>query len=219
MTRHVIWDWNGTLCDDLGLVLGALNDTLAGFEIEEVTEERYRALYCRPVDRFYERLLGRPVTADEWRFIDDHFHDVYLERLHAATLTHDAEVALEAVVAAGRTQSLLSMFRHDELVPLVERLGIASHFLRIDGLRGPGGGTKHVHLEAHLAAVAHAAGDDPRRVVVIGDALDDALAASHVGARCVLYDGGSHPRAELEATGFPVVDRLADAVDAAIDAA
>ena len=48
-------------------------------------------------------------------------------------------------------------------------------------------------------------------MVVIGDALDDAAAAAHVGARCILYDGGSHLRdrleqacaAHLEATGTP----------------
>ncbi|MGW4164786.1 HAD hydrolase-like protein, partial [Streptomyces sp. NPDC004788] len=29
-------------------------------------------------------------------------------------------------------------------------------------------------------------------MVVIGDAADDALAAAHVGAKAVLYTGGSH---------------------------
>ena len=47
------------------------------------------------------------------------------------------------------------------------------------------------------------------------DTLDDLAAAQAVGARCVLYDGGSHHREALEATGEPVVDRLTDAVAAA----
>ena len=47
---------------------------------------------------------------------------------------------------------------------------------------------------------------------MIGDALDDAVAAAHVGARAVLYTGGSHSRASLESAGVPVVDTLAEAV-------
>ncbi len=53
---------------------------------------------------------------------------------------------------------------------------------------------------------------DPRRTVVIGDAADDALAALHVGAHAVLWTGGSHGRASLEAVGVPVVDSLSEAV-------
>ena len=48
--------------------------------------------------------------------------------------------------------------------------------------------------------------------LLVGDSLDDLAAAQEVGAGCVLYDGGSHHRRALEATGAPVVDRLTDAV-------
>jgi phosphoglycolate phosphatase-like HAD superfamily hydrolase len=61
----------------------------------------------------------------------------------------------------------------------------------------------------HLRALA---GVQPARTVVIGDAADDAVAARHVGARAVLYTGGSHSRASLEEIGVPVVDTLREAV-------
>jgi phosphoglycolate phosphatase-like HAD superfamily hydrolase len=64
----------------------------------------------------------------------------------------------------------------------------------------------------HLAALEDV---EARRVVVIGDAADDALAAEHVGARAVLYTGGSHSRASLEEVGVPVVDTLEEAVEMA----
>ncbi len=40
----------------------------------------------------------------------------------------------------------------------------------------------------------------------------DADAVVRVGVACVLYDGGSHPRHELESTGYPVADSLTEAV-------
>ena len=52
-------------------------------------------------------------------------------------------------------------------------------------------------------------------MVLIGDALDDLAAARAAGAPCVLYDGGSHERAALDATGAPVAATLAEALAAA----
>ena len=66
----------------------------------------------------------------------------------------------------------------------------------------------------HLAAMESV---DPGRTVVIGDAVDDALAARDAGAHAVLYTGGSHSRGSLEAAGVPVVDTLAEAVELAGD--
>jgi len=103
------------------------------------------------------------------------------------------------------------MWRHQDLVPLVERLGIGRFFVRVDGLRVPGGGAKTEHLVEHLAALDVAA----PAALLVGDSLDDLAAARAVGAHCVLYDGGSHHRDALEATGVPVVDTLTAALAAA----
>ena len=123
-------------------------------------------------------------------------------------LAEGATEVLAAVHGSGRTQSLLSMWRHHELVPLVRSRGLDRWFRRIDGLRGPGGGRKRRHLERHLRRL----GVPPRDVVVVGDALDDAEAARAVGARCVLVASGSHHRCDLEGAGVPVVDDLPSVV-------
>jgi phosphoglycolate phosphatase-like HAD superfamily hydrolase len=90
--------------------------------------------------------------------------------------------------------------------------GIEEHFVRVDGRVGASHGGKTEQMVRHLAAIE---GVDPRSVVVIGDAVDDAVAAGHAGAHAVLYTGGSHCRTSLEAAGVPVVDTLAEAVLAA----
>lgn len=64
----------------------------------------------------------------------------------------------------------------------------------------------------HLAAMESV---EPGRTVVIGDAVDDAVAAQDAGAYAVLYTGGSHSRGSLETAGVPVVDTLAEAVELA----
>ncbi|GGN52916.1 phosphatase [Streptomyces albiflavescens] len=207
-----MWDWNGTLFHDNEAIIGATNAAFAELGLEPITLEKYRALYCVPVPKFYERLIGRLPTDAEWQVMDETFHRYYAEHRTACELTEGVPSLLAEWGLAGHSQSLLSMYGHDELVPLVRRFGIEPHFLRVDGRTGPSGGSKAEHMVRHVGALA---GVEPSRVVVIGDAADDAVAARRVGAGAVLYTGGSHSRASLEEVGVPVVDSLAEAVEEA----
>ncbi|MFI5685616.1 HAD family hydrolase [Streptomyces sp. NPDC051636] len=210
-SAHIVWDWNGTLFHDNDAIIGATNAAFVELGLEPITLEQYRALYCVPVPKFYERLLGRLPTEAEWEIMDEIFHRYYAEHRVRCGLTEGAVELLAGWRSAGRSQSLLSMYVHDELIPLVRGFGIEAHFIRVEGRTGPSGGSKAEHMVRHLEALG-GVGIEATRTVVIGDAADDAVAAGYVGARAVLYTGGSHSRASLEAVGVPVVDTLAEAV-------
>lgn len=135
----------------------------------------------------------------------------YAERRAACGLASGAVELLGGWRAAGHSQSILSMYEHEELVPLVRGFGIEEHFVRVDGRTGPSGGSKAEHMVRHVGALV-GGGVDPGRVVVVGDAVDDAVAAERAGVGAVLYTGGSHGRASLEGAGVPVVDSLGEAV-------
>ncbi|MEU6502405.1 HAD hydrolase-like protein [Streptomyces californicus] len=209
---HLVWDWNGTLLDDTYAVVRATNAAFAEVELEPITPEQYREMYTIPIPRFYERVLGRLPTEAEWERMDGVFHRYYAEQRTACGLTAGADELLHGWQRAGRSQSLLSMYGHEQLVPVVRGYGIEPRFVRVEGRRGPSGGSKALHMERHFEALAGVDGIVPENAVVIGDALDDAVAAAHVGARAVLYTGGSHSRRSLEGAGVPVVDSLAEAV-------
>jgi phosphoglycolate phosphatase-like HAD superfamily hydrolase len=214
--RHIVWDWNGTLLDDLAVVVAAVNDTLATVGRRPITIEEYGAHYTRPVLLFYERLLGRAVDEPEWLGFDASFHDSYRRRVETATLATDAVEAVAAAHRWGLSQSLLSMYWHDELVPQVNRFGIGEFLIRVDGLRGTPGDRKQLYLEEHLRAVGQDLSSqiDPGDVLVIGDALDDVAAATALGLNCVLYDGGTHPAEQLASAGVPVAYSLMEALRA-----
>ncbi|MGW1886768.1 HAD family hydrolase [Streptomyces sp. NPDC001970] len=211
-SAHLVWDWNGTLLDDIHAVIDATNASFAEIGLEPITLERYRDLYCVPVPRFYERLMGRLPTDDEWAVMDAVFHKHYWVRADACGLTMGAAELLAERQSSGRTQSLLSLAPHEQLIPIVRRHGIEARFMRVDGRIGGSHAGKTEHMVRHLSALEAV---EAERVVVIGDAVDDAVAAAHVGARAVLYTGGSHSRTSLAAAGVPVVDSLQEAVTVA----
>ncbi|MEU1806536.1 HAD family hydrolase [Streptomyces sp. NPDC019937] len=206
---HIVWDWNGTLFHDIDAVIQATNASFGEIGLPPITLERYRELYRVPVPLFYERLMGRLPTDAEWEVMDEAFHRHYWALAESAGLALGARELLTEWQSAGLTQSLCSLAPHENLMPLVRTHGIERHFVRVDGRTGQSTTGKAEQMVRHLAALERM---PPQRIVVIGDAVDDAVAARHVGARAVLYTGGSHSRASLLAAGVPVVDTLEEAV-------
>lgn len=206
MTQHIVWDWNGTLFHDIDAVVGATNEVFRPYGLPGLTADGFRAVYTRPIWLAYERMLGRALMEGEWEELDRGFHTSYFQLMAACGLAADAEASLRGWTG---TQSLCSMAPHDHLVPTITSFGIDGHFTRVDGLTGTTGGEKAEHMATHIAALSV----EPSQVLVIGDSVDDGMAAAYVGARAVLYTGGMTPREALEATGWPVVDTLAAALD------
>ena len=205
----MVWDWNGTILDDNEAVVAAVNTVCATFGRAPIDLPYWRSIYRRPLLDCYAELLGRQLSQQDWADIDRGYHAAYRALLSTTRLTPGIPDELRRWQAAGRTQSLLSMWFHDELVALVAELGLTGLFDRIDGLRMDAGGHgKTAHLAEHLAALRV----DPADVLVVGDVLDDAAAAQAAGARCVLVTTGVTDRATLRTSGVPVVDSVAEAL-------
>jgi phosphoglycolate phosphatase-like HAD superfamily hydrolase len=208
---HLVWDWNGTLLDDLTLVVTSTNEAFSSVGGRSVDSDEHRRVFRRPVAEFYAEILERAVDQAEFERLDRIFHDAYRVGLTTISLAADAKTAIKSWPGS---QSLLSMWFHDELVPALETYGLSGLFTRVDGLRTEvGGDLKAGHLARHLDEL----GVRGEQAVLIGDSLDDAAAAEAVGAAVVLYTGGfTHP-ARLRASGLPVADTLVDAVAVARD--
>lgn len=208
-TSHIVWDWNGTLLDDNDAVLAAVNEVCAGFGRAALTWIEWQQVYTRPMRTSYERILERMLDDEEWARVDKLYHEKYDLLLHSCALAAGVPDLLHGWSRTGRTQSLLSMWFHAQLVPTIERFGLTEYFTRVDGLVGEvGGGSKAEFLVAHLEAQEL----DPRGVVLIGDVVDDAHAARAAGAGCVLVATGAMSRAALEETGVPVASTIAEAL-------
>ena len=54
--KHILWDWNGTLLDDMWLCVESLNRILKKRERPPLDEKTYKETFSFPVKKYYETL-------------------------------------------------------------------------------------------------------------------------------------------------------------------
>lgn len=201
--RHLIWDWNGTLLDDLDLSIEVMNALLARRRLPLLTRSRYHALFDFPVRAYYERLGFDPVI-DSFERLSVEFISGYDARRLEASLHRQAATTLAAIRAAGLSQSILSAYRHETLHEIVAHFGLTGHFAHIAGLDNI-----HAHSKVALGRdLVARLGVPASEILLIGDTLHDLEVARDLGLACALIAAGHHPADRLRATGAPVFDSL-----------
>ena len=209
MEKRLIWDWNGTLLDDVAAAVGALNRMLVKRGARPITIEHYRRRFGFPVRPFYAE-LGVDLAKWDWDEICEDFHNFVLEEPQA--VRPDARDALELAASLGFRQSILSALRQDKLEAALAANGFLGFFDRIFGVDNLDGASKLDRGRELMASLGPSA-DTP---VFIGDTLHDAEVARELGGRCVLVSCGHQMPDRLAAAGCPVAATLADAVRLAV---
>lgn len=199
----ILWDWNGTLLDDLDAEVAALNAMLRRRGRPPVTREFFRRHFAFPARDFY-RLVGMDVPDHEWDALAIEYHDSYHREAYA--LNRGAFAALELAKASGARQSILSALHQRLLEEETARFGVRRYMEHVCGTDNYDGGSKLARARELVGRLGGAAD-----VVLIGDSIHDREVADAIGARCVLYSGGSHARSRLEGLA-PIGNTLEDCV-------
>ena len=203
----ILWDWNGTLLDDVALCVNALNRLLARYGYpQRYDRDQYRAIFGFPVQDYYAR-AGFDFSRHSFDELAVSFMEDYIPASEACPLADGAREALDAFARAGLRQVILSASPITTLRHQVEARGVAGYFDRLLGL-----GDIYAKSKVDLGlAYLQESGMDPARAVMIGDTVHDFEVASAMGVRCVLQCGGHQNAETLAATGAPVCDTLGDA--------
>lgn len=205
---HYIWDWNGTLFNDVGVCTIITNEFLTKAGKEELTVDRYRELSRHPARDFYVDLGFDP---DEEKFLIfcHEFHERYKDLRFTAALHDQAEEVLTMVLSASRSQAVLSAHPQPLLDEILGHLKLTHYFTKIMGHADSRAGSKILQGQEYVREV----GIPAERILVLGDSDHDAHVAEAIGADCVLICHGLQARTRLEKTGKPVVNTLAEALE------
>lgn len=202
----VIWDWNGTLLDDLQWSFETINAVLISRDLPPIPDlDTYRAVFCFPIREYYLR-IGFDFNKEPFEVLSEEFFIRYFAPGRRYGLNPEARPVLSALRDAGIRQILLSASQRERLREQVEEQGIAPFF---SAVLGPGDVYSDNKLEAGRRYLA-AQGIDPAEAVLVGDTTYDAEVAQKLGAQCVLVATGFHGEGQLRATGRPVLQGLGE---------
>ena len=194
MIQTLVWDFNGTVMDDLGASVGAVNAMLTRRNLPPITEEWYTMHLVMPLTRFYES-VGFDMEKEPIAEVSEEFQRECRKFLRP--VFPEVREALARFSQKGMCQLLFSSLYHDTLVAQAEERGIAGYFEGIVGRKDRSLGGK----EQAAAAYLKEHNMDPKTVLFIGDLTTDAEMARYVGSPCALIAKGHQHRTVLEPTG------------------
>ena len=204
---YVIWDFNGTLLDDVETGIWAVNKLLEERGLATIDSvEHYRRIFRFPIIEYY-RGLGFDFDREPYEVIAPKWVALYLEGVKSARLYSDVIPALDAIREKGITQTVLSATERGMLEHQLEDLGIRSYFDETLGL-------DNIHAGSKLSLAydwreRHSGAD----VLLIGDTDHDVETAKALGADCALVCRGHQSREHLLSTGAAVYDTIEEILD------
>ena len=190
--EQVLWDWNGTLLDDLEYSIQVRNAIFPAFHLPLLESvEEYHRQFTFPVRLYYERA---GVTDEIFDDVAHAWMAEYERRMDTIPLHGDAVETVERFRRAGLGQTVLSASEQTLLRRQLALYGLEGRFDAILGRGDISQGSKEA-------------------TVMIGDSLHDAEVARALGARCMLVARGHQSRETLLQAGVPVVASLRIAAD------
>lgn len=202
---YLLWDWNGTLLDDLQISVDAVCDILKETGLPPTTAESYRSQIEIPTERYYQKLFD----LQRWplSFLAERYMQNYRRHIRRARLHKGAAEALAAFSNAGIRQALVSSFQQQLLYELIDLFGIGGYFDFISGAQDCFAKSK-IERARNLLAEREIS---PSRTVVLGDMVHDAEMAAALGSDCILLSCGHQSREALERCGLPIAESLSEA--------
>ena len=199
----IVWDFNGTLLDDIRAGIDAVNDMLTHRGLSPIQSvEQYRELFCFPIIDYYAKLGFDFEKEDYYTVLAPEWVALYLENYKHSTLSQGALDTLGALSDLGYAQTLLSATELQMLKGQVSELGLEEYFAEVWGLDNIHAGGKIGTAQAWRRAHPNA------KALFIGDSVHDWEVAQAVDADCVLCCGGHQSRAQLQICGCTIIEHL-----------
>ena len=178
MIKNVIFDWSGTLVDDLPAVWAATNDVLRDFELSELTLDQFRAHFRLPLDTFHaEFAVGVPLAK-----LEERFHLYFQARQNSVTELPHARKFLEFCRKHGLRTFVLSTIPDEYYTAQATLNGFVGF------LDHPYLGVRDKRLQIGGLLSDH--GIEPGQTLFIGDMQHDIETARHGGVlACAVLTG------------------------------
>lgn len=196
---HIIWDFNGTLLNDVKPCIDVLNILLLRRRLPTINEEQYKNVFGFPIIDYYRR-VGFDFEKEDYCALADEWAILYRNAVADCTLNQGIKAALNRFSTLNKTQIILSATELGMLKEQLKPLEIEAYFTEILAL-GDLQAVSKVQLGKSWAKRVK-----PKKALFIGDTEHDYETACAMGVDCILIANGHQSKDRLIKLGVPVID-------------
>lgn len=203
--KHVIWDWNGTLLNDVTLCSDIMNEMLTKRKLPKISVDKYKSIFTFPVIEYYKQ-TGLDLTKDGFEDLSIEFISAYEAHRYTCNLYDDALEVLERIESYGIEQSVLSAYSQNALQELISHFNLKKYFVKLVGLDNIYAAGKIENGKKWMHELNH----KNHEVLLIGDSVHDYEVAKAIGADSILIAQGHQTVDKLVSTGAKIINSLSE---------
>ncbi len=199
--EHVIWDWNGTLLNDIEHAVKTVNRLLLKRRLPLLTVDSYKENFHFPIRSYYER-LGFDLKQESFEELCEEFVGHFMQGVLDCPLVPGAYDLLKSVKASGKIQSILSASDQESLDRMIKHFSLFEHVDHVYGIADKFAASKLYRGQELLAVVKV----DKKNTVLIGDTDHDLEVGKALGIHVILVSHGHQNSNKLHKLHPYVVD-------------
>ena len=205
MIKHIIFDFNGTIINDVDLCLNLLNDILIKQGSTTISLERYKEVFKFPIKQYYID-AGVDFTKDSFEDLAVDFINKYQPASFKCGLFDGTVETIKYLREKGIKTYILSASEKNNLLEQCNVYGLCDLFdaiLGIDNIHA--GGKVEIAIEYMKKANI-----DPNEVLFIGDTLHDYEVSKAIGSHCYLVSCGHQAVSLLKKANVKILSKISD---------
>lgn len=206
MITHIIWDYNGTILDDVNTSVLAVNEMLKKRGLPPTTKEIYQQTLCLPLDIYYTNI---GIVNPDISTLSIEFNDLCKKFSHTSKIFDSFYSVIKKVRQINIKNILMSSLYEKYLFDDIKKYNIEIYFDDIIGMKDTKVGDKTSNAKQYIKQNNLSS----ENLLFIGDLTSDSDMAKCLGANCILIPNGHNSKNRCLSQGFPVVDDLNEIID------
>ena len=201
--QTIIWDWNGTLLNDLDFCISTINILLKERDLALQNRNSYRQVFSFPVKNYYHA-IGFDFEKEEFAIPAKEFIDLYDSGVKNCSLHPAAYEILSWFKKKNTRQFVLSAMQQNMLEQTINHNSISGFFEGVFGLNDHYAVSKIERGEQLISQF----NIEKNKTRIIGDTIHDFEVAEKLGINCILIANGHQTKERLKSTGATVISKL-----------
>ena len=184
--NHIIWDWNGTILNDVDIAVAAVNGTLTKLGAQIIERDHYLQEFGFPVADFYKK-IGIEITEESKDEVSELFHKNYQQHFKSCQIFNKITSVFTLLREQGKKQYILSAGAQWLLDDWVKSFKIENYFEGIYGINDLHASSKTYR---GFDLIKEQSIEDLSQCIMIGDTLHDHHVASELKISSILIADG-----------------------------